>query len=194
MGKEGQSKRSERIKQEILDTAMEIGIEEGFEALTVRKISDRMDYTTGVIYHHFKDKQEIIDEIQKNANLEMKERILAELKPNGGFIENTTRVFHSIMELAINERERYNLIVLDKYSINKNEENSQFLHLLEANIEKGIELGEIKKVDVKKTALCIWSSFLGFNLIMSKTKSITMEEAEELFKVQTSLIFGGLKK
>ena len=98
------------------------------------------------------------------------------------------------MELAINERERYNLIVLDKYSTNKNEENSQFLQLLEANIEKGIELGEIKKVDVKKTALCIWSSFLGFNLIMSKTKSITMEEAEELFKVQTSLIFGGLKK
>ena len=173
---------------------MEIGIEEGFEALTVRKISDRMDYTTGVIYHHFKDKQEIIDEIQKNANLEMKERILAVLKPNGGFIENTTGVFHSIMELAINERERYNLIVLDKYSSNRNEENSQFLQLLEANIEKGIELGEIKKVDVKKTALCIWSSFLGFNLIMSKTKSITMEEAEELFKVQTSLIFGGLKK
>ena len=30
MGREGQSKRSERIKQEILDTAMEIGIEEGF--------------------------------------------------------------------------------------------------------------------------------------------------------------------
>ena len=194
MGREGQSKRSERIKQEILDTAMEIGIEEGFEALTVRKISDRMDYTTGVIYHHFKDKQEIIDEIQKNANLEMKERILAVLKPNGGFIENTTGVFHSIMELAINERERYNLIVLDKYSSNRNEENSQFLQLLEANIEKGIELGEIKKIDVKKTALCIWSSFLGFNLIMSKTKSITMEEAEELFKVQTSLIFGGLKK
>lgn len=99
---------------------MEIGIEEGFEALTVRKISDRMDYTTGVIYHHFKDKQEIIDEIQKNANLEMKERILAVLKPNGGFIENTTGVFHSIMELAINERERYNLIVLDKYSTNYN--------------------------------------------------------------------------
>lgn len=49
MGREGQSKRSERIKQEILNTAMEIGIEEGFEALTVRKISDRMDYTTGVI-------------------------------------------------------------------------------------------------------------------------------------------------
>ena len=29
---------------------------------------------------------------------------------------------------------------------------------------------------------------------MSKTKSITMEEAEELFNVQTSLIFNGLKK
>lgn len=55
-GERGANKRSERMKQEILDTAMEIGIEEGFEALTVRKISDRMDYTTGVIYHHFKDK------------------------------------------------------------------------------------------------------------------------------------------
>lgn len=194
MGREGQNKRSECMKQEILDTAMEIGIEEGFEALTVRKISDRMDYTTGVIYHHFKDKQEIIDEIQKNANLEMKKRILAVIKPDGGFIENATRVFHSIMELAINERERYNLIVLDKYSTNRNEESSEFLHILEANIEKGIELGEIKKVDIKKTALCIWSSFLGFNLIMSKTNIITMEEAEELFKVQTSLIFSGLKK
>jgi len=61
--KNTQEKRSEKLKQQILDTALEIGLQEGFEALSIRKITKKMQYSTGIIYHHFKNKQEIIDAI-----------------------------------------------------------------------------------------------------------------------------------
>lgn len=194
MSREGQAKRSEVIKEEIIATALEIGIEEGFDLLTVRKISERMDYTTGVIYHHFKDKQEIIDRIQRDANLEMKGRIEAVINYEDGFFENSKRIFHMIMELAFTEKERYNLIVLDKYSKKRSESASQWLNMLGTSLEMGIRSGEVKEVDVRKTAFCIWTSFLGFNLIISKSEGMKKEEAEELFETQISLIFDNLRK
>jgi len=37
--KNTQEKRSEKLKQQILDTALEIGLQEGFEALSISTIS-----------------------------------------------------------------------------------------------------------------------------------------------------------
>ena len=41
MVKNTQEKRSEKLKQQILDTALEIGLQEGFEALSIRKITKK---------------------------------------------------------------------------------------------------------------------------------------------------------
>lgn len=194
MSKEGQVKRSEKIKEEIITTALQIGIEEGFESVTVRKISDKMEYTTGVIYHHFKDKQEIIDKIQMDASLEMKEKITSIINKEDGFFDNSKRIFHMIMELAYSEKEKYNLIVIDKYSKRRNESINQWIDMISESIQSAINTGEIKSVDVKRTAYCIWSSFLGFNLIISKDDSLSKEEAEKLFDTQISLVLEGLKR
>jgi len=72
MSRENQKQRSKKIKEDILDVALDLAISDGFEALSMRKISKKMKYTTGVIYYYFKDKQEIVDEIQKRQSDEKK--------------------------------------------------------------------------------------------------------------------------
>ena len=89
-----------------------------------------------------------------------------------------------IMELAYSDKETYNLIVLDKYSKKRNEGINQQVDMLSEFIQRAIDTGEIKRVDPKRTAFCIWSSFLGFNLIISKEDNLSKEEAEKLFDIQ----------
>jgi len=63
----GPRDRRERARQEtrekILDAAREMFAAEGVEAVTMREIAKRIEYTPTAIYHHFRDKQALIQEL-----------------------------------------------------------------------------------------------------------------------------------
>ncbi|MBW4891004.1 TetR/AcrR family transcriptional regulator [Mucilaginibacter sp. HMF5004] len=61
--------RKQRIKDEtrqnILDAAMRIGRAEGWQALSMRKIADIIEYTPPVIYEYFANKEALMLELTK---------------------------------------------------------------------------------------------------------------------------------
>lgn len=63
----GPRERRDRERQEtrtrILDAARETFVAEGVEAVTMREIAKRIEYTPTAIYHHFRDKQALIQEL-----------------------------------------------------------------------------------------------------------------------------------
>jgi AcrR family transcriptional regulator len=191
MASEDQKQRSEMVRQAILDTAMEIGLREGFEALSIRKIINRMRYSTGVVYHYFKDKQEIIDAIDAAEAEKMRSIISALLDDTRDIIYNMTAVFHRILLLALEEPEKYNLIVLHKYS-RRSESRPEWISYISGSLKKTMQTGLVRDMDPDRAALSIWSSFLGFNLTISRYSDLTIEEAEALFQVQLQIILKGV--
>jgi AcrR family transcriptional regulator len=63
----GTAERRERERQElrtrILDAARELFAEQGYDAVTMRGIADRIEYSPTAIYFHFKDKQALLREL-----------------------------------------------------------------------------------------------------------------------------------
>src|SRR5215470_5000436 len=63
----GTSERRERERQElrtrILDAARELFAEHGYDAVTMRGIADRIEYSPTAIYFHFKDKEALLREL-----------------------------------------------------------------------------------------------------------------------------------
>jgi AcrR family transcriptional regulator len=63
----GTTERRERERQElrtrILDAARELFAELGYEAVTMRKIAERIEYSPTAIYFHFKDKDALMREL-----------------------------------------------------------------------------------------------------------------------------------
>jgi AcrR family transcriptional regulator len=63
----GSSERRQRHRDEIrtrvLDAARELFASEGFEAVTMRRIAERIEYTPTAIYFHFRDKNALIREL-----------------------------------------------------------------------------------------------------------------------------------
>jgi len=193
MAREDQRMRSDSVRQAILDTALQIGLEEGFEAISVRKIISRMNYSTGVVYHHFKDKQEIIDAIEDSETKKFYGEISRLVDSLADTVENMITVFRRATQLALDEPEKYNLIVLHKYSRSKPAMSPWMTHISES-LRRDMEAGRLRKLDPKKAAFSIWSSFLGFNLMISRMEEITAEQAQALFDVQTEIIFKGVIK
>ena len=61
--KERRTRERELTKSRILDAAREMFVEDGVEAVTMREIAKRIEYTPTAIYHHFRDKQALIEEL-----------------------------------------------------------------------------------------------------------------------------------
>jgi AcrR family transcriptional regulator len=51
------------LRQEIMDAARDLFVEEGYENVSMRKIADRIEYSPTAIYLHFKDKSELLKSI-----------------------------------------------------------------------------------------------------------------------------------
>jgi len=63
----GTAERRERERHElrgrILDAARELFAEQGYDAVTMRNIADRIEYSPTALYFHFKDKQDLLREL-----------------------------------------------------------------------------------------------------------------------------------
>src|SRR3954452_20214230 len=63
----GTAERRERERQEmktrILDAARELFVEQGYEAVTMRRIAEKIEYSPTAIYFHFRDKETLIREL-----------------------------------------------------------------------------------------------------------------------------------
>lgn len=61
MGSQERRKRErENLHRAILDAARELFVEQGFAAVSLRKIAERIEYSPTAIYLYFKDKDEIL--------------------------------------------------------------------------------------------------------------------------------------
>ncbi|MDF2922197.1 MAG: transcriptional regulator, TetR family [Paenibacillaceae bacterium] len=60
MSKQRQQRKQEEIRKTILDTARTIIARDGVDGLSIRKLTHAMDYSPAIVYHYFKDKNEII--------------------------------------------------------------------------------------------------------------------------------------
>lgn len=57
----------EEMKELILFTASEIITMEGLDKLSIRKIASKIEYSPSIIYHYFKDKEEIVNQVMQRG-------------------------------------------------------------------------------------------------------------------------------
>jgi AcrR family transcriptional regulator len=61
--KERREREKQATRQLILDAARELLVEGGAEALTMRALAERIEYSATAIYAHFADKEALVTEL-----------------------------------------------------------------------------------------------------------------------------------
>jgi AcrR family transcriptional regulator len=51
----------EEVRTKILDAARELFVEQGFDAVSMRKIAQKIDYSPTALYFHFRDKEALLE-------------------------------------------------------------------------------------------------------------------------------------
>lgn len=100
------SKEPEVRRQEILDTAMEVFMERGYEAATMRDIAAAMNVVPGLCYRYFESKQALYEAVVLQYVNEITTPMIRVLEEEdesmSGFLDRMQRLF-----LEIDGKERY---------------------------------------------------------------------------------------
>src|SRR6516164_3602292 len=61
--KERKERERASVREQILDAARDMFVQDGVEAVTMRAIAQRIEYSAPVIYSHFADKHALLQEL-----------------------------------------------------------------------------------------------------------------------------------
>jgi AcrR family transcriptional regulator len=169
----GTTERREREKQElrtkILDAARELFAAEGYEAVTMRKIAERIEYSATAIYAHFKDKNALIRELCEEDFSSFAQAFVEFLAIEDP-IERMRRAGVAYVDFAINNPQHYRLMFMTVRPPIEGEDASgakdpgrnayAFLRTTVADaIEKGLLRPELANADL--VAQTIWAALHG---------------------------------
>ncbi len=112
-------KEVEKIRESILDRAVEIINEDGFKGLTMRKIAVRMEMSATNLYNYFSNKDEIYINILIRGFRMLFENLKAVYDAHPNPIERGRKIIHSYLSFGIQNYNYYEIMFspgLPKYA------------------------------------------------------------------------------
>ncbi|MBB5635459.1 AcrR family transcriptional regulator [Pedobacter cryoconitis] len=161
----GISERKEREREEmktmITTAAMKMFLEDGYAKTSIRNIADAIEYSPGTIYLYYKDKDELLFEVQAQAYL----KLLAAFKQNvtsTDLLERLEQLGKTYVSFGLANPELYDLMFIIRAPTNVDKEvhgdnGHDTLTYTISLIEECIQAGLLIFKDVNQAALQIWS-------------------------------------
>ena len=170
----GTNERREREKQElrtkILDAARELFVAHGYEAVTMRKIAEKIEYSPTALYLHFEDKEALVRALCEHDFLAFG-AAFASLFAIPDPIERIQRAGMVYVDFALAHPVQFRLMFMtpaptwtDKISrIDKTNPEQNAYEFLRLNVEEAMQTGRLRPelTDVDMVAQILWAGVHG---------------------------------
>jgi AcrR family transcriptional regulator len=162
----GIAERKEREKQEmkdlVLQAAMDLFVEEGYEKASIRKIADRIEYSPATIYLYFKDKDEIFHAVHEKG-FDMFFQKMEELYVIADPFERLEKLGEVYLKFAWEHPQLYDLMFIMWGPMDALKDDTHWHcgmrahNALKDMVRACIESGKMKQLDVDVASMAIWS-------------------------------------
>jgi len=186
----------DKRRKKILERALTVFMEDGFEDATFQKIADRSGITRTILYLYFKNKREIFTYSIKQLLLTVEEKI-DKICSNSSlsFVEKITKVLLSIFKLFEQNRQLLSVVLDYLLHVTKGDFNPEervrrrtvkLRHILSSMIIDGVKSGELKKTNIKATNNYLYGFVEAafFQLTVLKRKDLSELEVAAIFAVK----------
>jgi len=186
----------EKRRKEVLEKALTVFIDDGFENATFQRIADRCGITRTTLYLYFKNKKEIFNYSIKQLLADVEENInIIRADTALGSVEKITRVLLDIFKLLEQNRRLLSVVLDYLMHLPKNENNPEtrirrrtlkLRHIFSSMVIEGIKAGELKKVKIKTVDDYFHSIIMAviFHLAVLKQKNISELKEMAVFAVK----------
>ena len=103
-------RQKEEVKTSILSTAWQMVKEDGWDAVSIRKIADAIEYSVPVIYDHFENKEAILWEFAKNGFRMLSKKVKQAKEKSDNPQEQLKAIADAYWNFAFANKEYYQLM------------------------------------------------------------------------------------
>ena len=187
------------LRQQILETAEELFVREGYEKVTMRKIAGRIEYSPTTIYHHFTDKGELFACLLEGYHA----RLLAVMQEINSREEDPLaalkRGMRAYTEFGLANPSYYKLAFLnppefkaESYLVEGSKGTELFL-TLRGSVERCIRQGLFRPMDAGLAAQILWTMNHGVTSLLISNPNFPWAEREALIDGVVDCALQGLR-
>jgi AcrR family transcriptional regulator len=110
--RERRERERQELRQKILDEARELFVKRGYEAVTMREIARRIEYSATALYSHFVDKETLVRELCRQDFTAFAQRFVDQVAAGGDAVERMARAGLVYLQFAEEFPEHYRLMFM----------------------------------------------------------------------------------
>jgi len=201
MSRKRQQQQSKEVRSRILEIAQRIISEEGLDALSIRRITNEMEYSSGSVYHYFESKDDIILSIIKKSYQSINKAVkpIDTHLPPDEIIRTSFKayIYHCLSWASLYKNMMFSSSpqVLEITAVLEEgllEKRPAFEGLIQS-LETGISTGLFEPCDVQLTAQALWSAMFGLLSKLIIEQNVSQEHMDRLINRQIDILLKGLR-
>jgi len=161
---ERREREREEVRQKILDAARELFATEGYEKVTMRRIADAIEYSPTTIYHHFEDKDDLVNALCEDDFAQLLAIFKGQLPPDDP-VEWIRGLGTSYGRFGLENPNHYRFMFMTRAKFENVPEPSRSgqdsFTVLKMAVEAAIASGRFRPGDPQLMAQVLWSSIHG---------------------------------
>jgi AcrR family transcriptional regulator len=189
------SKHKQELRKVILGAARNIFVQEGYESFSMRKLANKIRYSPGGIYLHFKNKQQLFDSLVEEsfAHLHAAMRKLMSAGQNGDPVEMLRKGLLGYVEFGLRHANDYRFAFLLSPPVEKRPPgvHSSFEALREM-VRLCLKEKRFRVIDVETASQALWASAHGITSLLIQRPSFPWAGKEQLIATVIDNSIAGL--
>ena len=180
------------MRRRILDAALRLFLEQGFEKTSIRNIAEAIEYSPATIYLYYKDKNELLFALHQEAFLKMMAELGQVVVVKEPF-ERLTEMGRKYIKYALENPEMYDLMFIMTAPMETLdcrdevwEDGLKSFCLLKTVVAQCSAAGYFKNQDVETTSLTIWAYMHGLVTIYLKNRLNMFGDDRQMERINQS--------
>jgi AcrR family transcriptional regulator len=203
---ERRTRQKQALRAKILDAARELFATHGYEAVTMRKVAEKIEYSPTAIYLHFADKTALVRELCDHDFMVLAGQFMKLVKIKDP-IERVRKAGYAYVDFAITHPNAYRLMFMtpnlpgmeDSSTLQKGNPEQDAYAFLRTIVQDAVDQGRVRPElhDVEMLSQILWAGVHGIaslHIAKSDAKWVTLRPAKQTTKVLVDVMVRGVAK
>jgi AcrR family transcriptional regulator len=188
-------KHKEELRGLILDAAREIFVHHGYESFSMRKLAEKIEYSPGSVYLHFKNKEELFECLVDESFARLLETLsaLRNGKKMQDPLEELKKGMWAYVEFGLRNPNDYRFAFMLRPPMEKRPHKVHgAFESLRRIVGRCVEEKRFRAVDVETTSQAIWASAHGITSLLIQRPAFPWVARKKLIAQIINIAVDGL--
>ena len=189
------------MRQDILDAARELFVNEGYENVSMRRVAEKIEYSPTTIYLYFEDKASLLYAVCEETFAKLAKRMEAITREGDDPIEVLRKGCRAYVDFGLKNPNHYKLTFInhpqhprdDKRHLAEKSMGMKAYGNLRAGVEACIKAGKFRQTDVESVTQMMWAGGHGITSLLISMPDFPWVKKADLIDLMIDTLIDGLR-